>query len=63
VGNRLRWCGRLAGFFLKEGELDWQVCVILMACVGVLDAALDVSDVPGFAPSGDSLFFEVRKEK
>jgi hypothetical protein len=42
---------------------DWQVCVILLAYVGVLNAALGVSDIPRFAPSGDSLFFEVRKEK
>jgi hypothetical protein len=30
---------------------------------GVLDAATVCSDIPGFALSGDSLFFEVRKEK
>jgi hypothetical protein len=38
--------------------LDWQVYVF-----GVLDAASVCSEIPGFAPSGDSLFFEVRKEK
>jgi len=35
-------------------------------CVGLLDvvdAAALCAEIPRFAPSGDSLFFEVRKEK
>jgi hypothetical protein len=42
----------------KEVIPDWLVCVF-----GVPDAASVYSDIPGFAPSGDSLFFELRKEK
>jgi hypothetical protein len=30
---------------------------------GCSNAATACSDIPGFAPSGDSLFFEMRKEK
>jgi hypothetical protein len=46
-------------FRLGKGVIpDWQVCVF-----GVPDAASVYSDIPGFAPSGDSLFFEMRKEK
>jgi hypothetical protein len=42
---------------------DWQICVLGGGLLGVLDAAAVCSVIPGFAPSGDSLFFEMRKEK
>ncbi|WAJ37555.1 hypothetical protein OU800_23645 [Pseudomonas sp. GOM7] len=58
----------LAWHCLHHSEFDTAYGIGKFVCwcgglLGVLDAAVVCSVIPGFAPSGDSLFFELRKEK